>query len=416
MADNKTVNFKLPLPDFNKITWHDEYYEGQAILDATLAKYIILNQAQGVWQNATAYSVDDTVVDDVDGQLYQCAVANTSAASPITFSADRTANSTYWVNVTLQERFRGAWATATAYLVGDFVANGNQYAICVENHTSGTFATDVTAVKWVVLIDATASVDAAAASATAAAASAAGVNLPSIVSGDSGNALQVNVGETGYELVKNNIAATTAPVVGDDDADGYAIGSKWFDTTNDVSYVCLDASTGAAVWESTSVQAASTTVAGISEYATVTETNTGTSTTRSITPDGLAGSNFGIVSLSFTSDGELPTATGDGFFSEMEIPSYLNGYELFGWLGTLETAGTTNTLDIQVRNVTQAVDIFSTKITIDSTEKTTATATLAVINAANKNLATLDRLRVDVDAVHTTVGKGLNLTLFARKP
>jgi len=248
-----TVNFKVPLPPFDKRTWHDEYYEGMQILDAALAKYISLNQAQGLWQNATAYVVNDTVVDGDDGQLYECAVAHTSAASPTTFSADRTANPTYWVNVTLQERFRGAWATATAYKVGDFVTNGHQYAICIEAHTSGTFATDVTAEKWTLLIDATTSVNAAAASATAAAASAAGVNLPSIVAGDAGSRLQVNSAETGYEHVKDNLTATTSPGVGDDDVDGYAVGSRWFDTTADEMYICLDATTGAAVWLNTTL-------------------------------------------------------------------------------------------------------------------------------------------------------------------
>lgn len=47
---------------------------------------------------------------------------------------------------------------------------------------------------------------------------------------------------------KNNISATTAPVVGDDSADGYSIGSHWYDVTADEAYVCLDATVGAAVW------------------------------------------------------------------------------------------------------------------------------------------------------------------------
>lgn len=50
-------------------------------------------------------------------------------------------------------------------------------------------------------------------------------------------------------LRKNNYSATTAPVVGDDTGDGYEPGSLWIDTTNDKAYVCLDNSTGAAVWQ-----------------------------------------------------------------------------------------------------------------------------------------------------------------------
>jgi hypothetical protein len=47
-------------------------------------------------------------------------------------------------------------------------------------------------------------------------------------------------------LIRYN--ATVAPTVNDDSADGYSVGSYWYDTTNDRAYVCLDATAGAAVW------------------------------------------------------------------------------------------------------------------------------------------------------------------------
>lgn len=47
---------------------------------------------------------------------------------------------------------------------------------------------------------------------------------------------------------KSNLAASAAPAVTDDDGSGYGVGSVWIDTTNDAAYLCLDASTGAAVW------------------------------------------------------------------------------------------------------------------------------------------------------------------------
>ena len=49
-------------------------------------------------------------------------------------------------------------------------------------------------------------------------------------------------------LKKNNFAATADPVVGDDDVDGYEIGSWWINTTAQRVFVCESASTGAAVW------------------------------------------------------------------------------------------------------------------------------------------------------------------------
>ena len=47
----------------------------------------------------------------------------------------------------------------------------------------------------------------------------------------------------------DKIDATTAPTTGDDDGDGFSAGSIWTDVTNNESYICLDASTGAAVWQ-----------------------------------------------------------------------------------------------------------------------------------------------------------------------
>lgn len=50
---------------------------------------------------------------------------------------------------------------------------------------------------------------------------------------------------------QNNWTATAAPTTGDDVDDGYSVGSRWIDVTNDKEYVCLDASSGAAVWTET---------------------------------------------------------------------------------------------------------------------------------------------------------------------
>lgn len=44
--------------------------------------------------------------------------------------------------------WEGAWATATAYTVDDLVSNDGNTYICIEDHTSGTFSTDLAASKW----------------------------------------------------------------------------------------------------------------------------------------------------------------------------------------------------------------------------------------------------------------------------
>src|SRR3972149_986510 len=56
-------------------------------------------------------------------------------------------------------------------------------------------------------------------------------------------------------------------------------------------------------------------------------------------------------------------STGDGKFY-IVVPSYLNGLDLIGVHAKVITAGTTGTMDIQIRNVTQAADMLTVKITI----------------------------------------------------
>jgi hypothetical protein len=48
---------------------------------------------------------------------------------------------------------RGAWLTATAYAVKDMVTNGTGTYVCATAHTSGVFATDKAAGKWITLFD-----------------------------------------------------------------------------------------------------------------------------------------------------------------------------------------------------------------------------------------------------------------------
>ena len=110
------------------------------------------------------------------------------------------------------------------------------------------------------------------------------------------------------------------------------------------------------------------------------------------------------------------TATGDGK-AMFEVPEELNGMNITAVGAYVFTAGTTNTTDIQIRNVTDSQDILSTKITIDSTEKSSRTAaTPAVINTSYDDLATGDLLAIDVDAVSTTAAKGLTVWFRAELP
>lgn len=153
--------------------------------------------------------------------------------------------------------------------------------------------------------------------------------------------------------------------------------------------------------------------------ATAAQTTTGTDATRAVTPDGLAGSDFGktVVSILVFDDSlnvTVADGAGDMFF---RIPAVLNGYNLVAVAAAVQTAGTTGTTDIQIHNVTQAADMLTTKITIDTGETDSSTAaTAAVIDTANDDVATGDRIRIDVDAVSTTPPKGLLVELTFQLP
>jgi hypothetical protein len=46
----------------------------------------------------------------------------------------------------------------------------------------------------------------------------------------------------------NKLDATQAPTASNDSSEGFSVGSKWVDTTNDKIYFCLDATANSAVW------------------------------------------------------------------------------------------------------------------------------------------------------------------------
>lgn len=116
------------------------------------------------------------------------------------------------------------------------------------------------------------------------------------------------------------------------------------------------------------------------------------------------------ILFDFTTD----VTTGDGrvFFV---VPEKFNNADLSRVHARVITAGTTGTLDIQVANVTDGVDMLSTKLTIDSGETGSDTAaTPAVIDTTKDDVVTNDLLRIDIDAVQTTEPKGLIVTLEFR--
>lgn len=97
-------------------------------------------RSRGDWTTATVYQTNDLVV--YGANTYICLIANTSG----TFATDLAAGK--WQLFNSGVRWRGTWATTTAYIVDDIIRNGGSSYICLVDHTSNDFATDLAAGKW----------------------------------------------------------------------------------------------------------------------------------------------------------------------------------------------------------------------------------------------------------------------------
>lgn len=98
---------------------------------------------------------------------------------------------------------------------------------------------------------------------------------------------------------------------------------------------------------------------------------------------------------------DVALAVGDyqGWFM---IPPALNGWNIT-FVGAMRKAGGTGVPAFQLRNVTDSVDVLSTKVTIDSGETTSGTAaTPPVINTGVDDVASYDIFAVDVDVAGTS--------------
>jgi hypothetical protein len=117
------------------------------------------------------------------------------------------------------------------------------------------------------------------------------------------------------------------------------------------------------------------------------------------------------VSIQIT-DASTDITKGDGK-AILNIPTLIDGYVLKRVAASVTTAPAGAAIIIQINNVTDNVDILSTRLTIDEDEKTSATAaTPAVIDTSHDDVATDDVIRIDVDQVgSTTAGAGLVVRL-----
>jgi len=121
-------------------------------------------------------------------------------------------------------------------------------------------------------------------------------------------------------------------------------------------------------------------------------------TNRRLTGDALA-EGIRIFAVLVNDDAPLTTGNGKAYFTR--IPAQLNGWNIIA-VAANRVSGT-GVVTIQIYNLTQTADILSTEITIDDGDLDSKDAAApAVIDAAQDDLQTGDRLRVDVDGAGTT--------------
>ena len=170
--------------------------------------------------------------------------------------------------------------------------------------------------------------------------------------------------------------------------------------------------------------ASSSTVVGHVEIATSAETTTGTDATRAISPDGLAGSEFGkrTVSILVSDPNGDAITTGDGK-AVFPVDTTLNGMNLVAVKGYLSTVSSSGAPNVQIRRSRRSsatarttVDMLSTALTIDASEFESAdAATAAAINTSNDDVQTGDMIFIDIDGAGTGA-KGLQVLLTFQLP
>jgi len=125
-----------------------------------------------------------------------------------------------------------------------------------------------------------------------------------------------------------------------------------------------------------------------------------TSTTRAILPTNVTQFVERTIIVKCVADGIGPSV-GDGI-THVTIPSPLNTRKLQNAEAHVYTVGTGGSITtVQLHNLTDAVDMLSTPITIDLNEKDSSTAATPHVIGTNNTVATGDVIRIDVDAVAT---------------
>lgn len=172
--------------------------------------------------------------------------------------------------------------------------------------------------------------------------------------------------------------------------------------------------------------AASDTAAGHVELAIASEVTTGTDATRAVTPDALAGSEFGkrtiAIQVSGSASADTALATGDGL-AAVAIDTTLAGMNIVAVRAVVTTVSSSGNPTFAIRRSRRSsatartiVDVLSTSLTIDANDFSSEdAATAAVINTSNDDLTAGDVLLIDCDTAGTGT-KGVTILITCQLP
>lgn len=170
-------------------------------------------------------------------------------------------------------------------------------------------------------------------------------------------------------------------------------------SVTDGDHVVFDGATGKKIKAGT-LPAASDSASGIVELATAAETTTGTATDRAVTPDGLAGSDYGKRVVQFQMNDSTALTTNAKAY--MRVPAVMNGWNLVGIAGMCVGASSSGAVTFTVKK--GATSMLSTNLTIDASETDSSTAaTAAVIDTAQDDVATGNQIEVACSGAGTGV-------------
>lgn len=110
-------------------------------------------------------------------------------------------------------------------------------------------------------------------------------------------------------------------------------------------------------------------------------------------------------------DGVTACAAGSGVL--IRTDTMFDTYLVTAFTLDAATPGTTSTMSVRMSNLTDAVDLMTTNISLDSAEPSSDTAATPYVlgSVANRTITNGDRLLPRVVAVHTTPAKGVTLNM-----